>query len=78
MGSDDLEGFELKTDTVYSEKLDLSRKRKHVAKLKVSVESRDQSLGLDTDESYNLKISSPHSTLKVRICNKAKLHYCPT
>lgn len=33
--------------------------------LRVSVSNQDQSLNLETDESYDLKISSPHSHLKV-------------
>lgn len=40
-------------------------KEHHISELRVKVASNDQSLGIQTDESYTLEISRPHSYLNV-------------
>ena len=47
------------------ERAELAEER--VKSLKVYVASNDQSLNLETDESYTLQISAPHSSLSVRL-----------
>lgn len=42
-------------------------KKKFIEALRVHVSSNDQSLNLETDESYVLDVSSPHSFLSVQL-----------
>jgi hypothetical protein len=57
------------------EKAELAEKGIH--RLKVYVATNDQSLNLQTDESYALTVSAPTSTLEVCPCTSHCI-YCTT